>query len=152
VPEKTDRDDEVRSIAASLRQIILVSESLQRFVDVFERCLNYLIVTDDLFRDYLSDFLVKLDQIKDEMPDKDEIHHITRELEQNRFRSHIRSLQVAISQQYENRDKLMEQSAMYGAEPPIEVTNKIIAISVTIDKLESELGHYRSLLNGKNGR
>jgi hypothetical protein len=147
VSDQPDRDEEVRSIAASLRQIIAIVSELSRIADVFERCFNYFIVTDDMFREFLSEVMTKLNQIQDEIPDKEQIRWVTKELEQKRYRDHIRSLQIILSQQIANRDKLKEESAQYGINPPLGILNQIIGISVEIDKLESEIDHFRGLLS-----
>lgn len=131
--------DEVKQIAKSLRE-------LHTIVKAFDKCVNYLVVTDDLLREFLAEVIDRLDRIEDEIPGKEELHQITHELEQQRIRDHIRSLQTTISQQYANKDRLTEESAKYGANVPLEITNHIISISVEIDKLKSELGHFRELL------
>lgn len=132
-------DDEVKYIAKSLRELYTIVES-------FQRCVNYLVVTDDLLREFLAEVIDRLDRIEDEIPGKEELHHITRELEQQRIRDHIRSLQATITQQYANKDRLTEDAAKYGANVPLEMTNHIISINVEIDKLKSELEHFRELL------
>lgn len=145
--------EEVKSIAKNLRELYTIVEGLKQSADslasaseLFQRCVGYLVVTDDVLREFLGTVIERLEEIKDEIPSKEELHQITRELEQQRIRDHIRSLQVTISQQYANKDRLTEESAKYGANVPLELTNHIISISVEIDKLKSELGHFRELL------
>ena len=145
--------DEVKVIAKSLRELFAIVDALKKSVDnlvltneMFQRCIGYLIVTDDLLREFLAEVIERIDKIEEEIPGKEELHQITRQLEQQRIRDHIRSLQTTISQQYANRDRLTEESARYGANVPLNITNHIISISVEIDKLKSELGHFRELL------
>jgi len=131
--------DEVKYIAKSLRELFLIVQS-------FEKCVHYLVVTDDLLREFLAEVVDRLDRIEEDIPGKEELHQITRELEQQRIRDHIRSLQTTITQQYANKDRLTEEAAKYGANVPLEITNHIISINVEIDKLKSELEHFRELL------
>lgn len=145
--------DEVKQIAKALRELFKVVDELKKSVDslvsigeMYQQCLGYLVVTDDLLREFLAEVINRLEHIEHEMPGKEELHQITHELEQQRIRNHIRSLQTTISQQYANKDRLTEESAKYGANVPLEITNHIISIGVEIDRLKSELGHFRSLL------
>ena len=142
----SDRQQEIKFIANAMRELYKIVAELRTITESFNRSVNYLVVTDDILREFLGEVIDRLDRIEDEIPGKAELHKITHELEQQRIRDHIRSLQTTITQQYANKDRLTEEAAKYGANTPLEITNHIISINVEIDKLKSELGHFKELL------
>jgi len=140
----TDKDKEIKFIASSLRQLNVI-------VETFERCFVSLAISDDMLRELLAEIPEQLDRIEryiiiGSSSQKPGMKEATAELEQEILRGHIGSLQKQLKQQHANKNLLEEESTQYGSNPPLFITNQIISVSVEIDKIKSELEHFKDLL------
>ena len=139
-----DKEAEIKFIASSLRQLFVL-------VETFERCFVAWAVSDDILRELFTEIPEQLDRIERYIiigsnSQKPGMKEATAELEREILRGHIGSLQKQLKQQHTNKNLLEEESTQYGSNPPLFLTNQIIRVAVEIDKIKSELEHFRDLL------
>ena len=149
--DKPRRDDELRQVAKSLRNL----EALGKLIEKWS--LSSL-VADDVFREIIAEYQEALTEFKDQLdriekmiielsdPTSDN-RQVTSKLRREMYIARIGSLKKQLKRQSDNKNILQEKEAEYGGHPPLELTTQIISVSEAIKKIEEELQYYRGLLD-----
>ena len=149
--KKLDNREEVRYIASSLRK-------LDKLGDLLEKWLPSQAVADDIFRETLTEYQDTLTEVYSQLdrieraiielsnPETDN-SQVTGKLRKEMYLARIESLKRQLKKLYNGKNILDEQVAEYGGRPPVELLTQTIEINEDIRKIESELSHYRGLLD-----
>jgi len=131
-----------------------IAKRFDKAVDVIEK--QHAI--DDVLRElgeYLTDHNERIDRILllilDKLPDNNmsaRTRQETSELKRDTIKSRIRSLQVQLKKHQANLNWLEEQSAKYGPNVTLEITNGIIYEREKISELEQEIDYLKKEIDG----
>lgn len=141
-------NDEVRFIAASLRNLDRLAEAFERMLPTLATLAMALEIDQERLS-AIPDWLDRIDNRLEKIERaiilvnsdqrKQRVKTITQELRSEMFDGLMESLKERLKINIRHKNKLLEDSATYGADTPFHVTEGIIRVNAEIDKIRCEI-------------